>query len=85
MFGITQMTIVGLSANNPVVTFIGEIKSTNGYGTFIHGGESGGLVGTAVADAVTIIATQTDTQSGNAVVVHTGADAKLIGYLVLRG
>ena len=79
------MTIVSLSANNPVVTLIREIKSTNGYGTFIHGGESGSLVGTAVADAVTIIAAQTDAQTGNAVVVHTGADTKLIGNLVFRG
>ena len=61
LFGIAQIAIVGLSANNPVVSIVGKIKGTNKHLTFILRIHTIGISGVAVADALAVIATQAQT------------------------
>ena len=66
---ITQITVVGLSANNPVVGIIGEVNRSDSHFSFIGCTSAVGIVRIGVADAVTIVAAQSDAQAWNRIIV----------------
>ena len=67
--GITQIAVVGLSANNPVVGIIREVYRSDGHFALIGCTGTVGIVGIGVADTVAIVAAQSDAQASNGVVV----------------
>ena len=84
MLGITQVTIVSLSTDNPVVGIVGEINRADCHHSFILIIHTVGITGITVANAMSVVGAQTDTESGNGVVIHTEGDTVFVGDIKLQ-
>ena len=84
LFCITQIAIVGLSANNPVVGFIREVEGTNSHYAFVFRIHAIGIARIAVSDAMTIVSAESYAQARNSVVIQTKRYAILIGNVELQ-
>ena len=64
---------------------VGEVDATDGYATFILRADAVLLGRIGVADTVTVIATYTDAQARNAVIVYTHSSSIFVGHIELHG
>ena len=69
LFGITEIAVRSLSADNPIVGIIGEVDRTDGNDSLVFGIHTIGIAGIAVANAMTIVTADTDAQTWYGVVV----------------
>ena len=85
MFRITQIAIVGLSADDPVVGIVSEVEGTNQYLALILCIHTVGVSGIAVANALAIVATQAQTKAWNRIVLQTEGYTIFISHFELQG
>ena len=69
LFGVTEITVRSLSADNPVVGIIGEVDRTDSNNSLVFGIHTIGIARIAVANAMTIVTADTDAQTWYGVVV----------------
>ena len=87
LVGITDITVVGLTANDPVPTVEGQIDASNGYRTLhliIRLTITLEIIGEGVMGGVTIVAAHSEAQSVDGVIVNTTCKAVLVGGLELK-
>ena len=66
------------------MTLVGKVDGTHGHLALILCIHTVGIPWEAVADALAIVATHTDAQTGNGVVVNAQGHTILVGHLKLQ-
>ena len=84
LFGIAKITIIGLTANYPVMCVVSKVEGTNKNLTFILRVNTIGILGIAVTNALAIVATKTKAQTRNRIIINTKGYTILICNLELK-